>query len=252
MCAEDFKRGRLVILAGPSCVGKSPLYKALRRFYPDLAAELSPVVLYNSRSPRPGEEDAKDYHFRRRDEIEVFRHSERHVVLEVRGDMQALDLDELDRTLQHGDAFFEGNPFVGRLLQTDPRLAEVDRLSMFVTPLSRDEILELREEDDVSLQSLITDVMRRKLLRRMCKQKGEISGPDLEEVEWRCGSAYKELGMASDFSFVIPNHDGEDSENWDAFYYPLGDARRTLQTVAAVLKGEDAPEVETREPGLLG
>ena len=38
--------GRLVILSGPSCVGKSPLAKALARFHPDLSAKLQPIVLF--------------------------------------------------------------------------------------------------------------------------------------------------------------------------------------------------------------
>ena len=58
--------GRLVILSGPSCAGKSPLDKALGRFYPELRAALQPVTLYNDRAPRPGEVDGVDYHFRRR------------------------------------------------------------------------------------------------------------------------------------------------------------------------------------------
>ena len=32
-----------------------------------------------------------------------------------------------------------------------------------------------------------------------------------------------------------PNHDGEASENWDAFCYPLGDAREALLAFAALL-----------------
>jgi guanylate kinase len=41
--------GRLVILSGPSCVGKSPLAKALAKFYPEIRKTLQPLVLYNSR-----------------------------------------------------------------------------------------------------------------------------------------------------------------------------------------------------------
>jgi len=48
------RKGRLVILSGPSCVGKSPLAKARARFYPELRKTLHPLVLYNSRDPRPG------------------------------------------------------------------------------------------------------------------------------------------------------------------------------------------------------
>ena len=65
--------GRLVILSGPSCVGKGPLYAALRRFYPTWADRLDRLVLYDSRAPRPGETDGVDYHFRSRSFIEALR-----------------------------------------------------------------------------------------------------------------------------------------------------------------------------------
>jgi len=93
MSAEG--RGRLIILSGPSCVGKSPLAKALGRFHPDLSAKLQPIVLYNSRSPRPGERDGDDYHFRSREQIEALRDRKNYVVMDVRGDMHALDLEDL-------------------------------------------------------------------------------------------------------------------------------------------------------------
>ena len=45
--------GRLVILSGPSCVGKSPLRRALATFYPQIWNRLRKLVLFNSRAPRP-------------------------------------------------------------------------------------------------------------------------------------------------------------------------------------------------------
>lgn len=244
--------GRLVILAGPSCVGKSPLAKALARFHPDAARRLQPIVLYNSRPPRPGEADGVDYHFRSRGQIEALdTDSGRHVTMDVRGDLQALDLNELDALLAKGDAFFEGNPFVARILLTHRRLQGVARLSMFVTPLSGAEIVYLGSQPTVSLPDLVADVMRRKLLRRTARQKGALSLPDLEEIERRCRSAYGELGFAHLFDHVIPNHDGEDSEHWDAFHFPLGDARRALLAVASLLDGRTPDGVERWEAGLL-
>jgi guanylate kinase len=240
--------GRLVILSGPSCVGKSPLWKAVRRFYPELAAGLAPLVLYNSRAPRPGEQDGVDYHFRSRAQLEALRGDARHVVLDVRGDLQALGLDGLSSAFSRGDVLFEGNPYVGRLLQTHPALAGVERLGIFLSPLSKEEIAFLRGEAGVSLPDLVRDVMRRKLLRRTRRHKGELSLADLEEIERRAGSAYAELAEATHFDHVIPNHDGEDSEHWDAFYYPLGDARRTLLAAVGLLRGEAPPGVERWEP----
>ena len=196
--------GGLVLLSGPSCVGKSPLAKALRRFHPDLSAKLQPIVLYNSRSPRPGERDGEDYHFRPREQIEALRDRERYVVMDVRGDLQALDLEDLSALLNKGDAFFEGNPFIGRTLQTHPDLRGLKRLGVFLSPLSREEILFLRDEAHVSLPDLVAEVMRRKLLRRAHRQKTDLSLKDLEEIERRAGSAYRELKEAHHFEYVIP------------------------------------------------
>jgi guanylate kinase len=249
--ASEKITGRLVILSGPSCVGKSPLDKALGRFFPELRDRLQAIVLYNSRQPRPGERDGVDYHFRSREHVEGLGKNDGYVVMDVRGDLQALDLDDLGLLLVKGDAFFEGNPFVGRALQTHPRLANVPRLSVFMSPLSREEILYVRDQPNVSLPDLVTDVMRRKLLVRTRRQKKELSLKDLENIERRAGSAYRELKEGHHFDHVIPNHDGEDSDNWDAFYYPLGDARKSLLGFVSLLEGESPTGVEKWEAGLI-
>ncbi len=241
---------RLVILSGPSCAGKSPLVRALARIHPGLHARLHPVVLHNSRAPRPGERDGVDYHFRPRAAVEALRSDPRFVVMDVRGDVQALDLDALEATLAGGDALFEGNPFVGTALLAHERLAPVAKLSLFLAPLSRAEILDLRERG-ADLPSLVADVMRRKLLRRTRKQKGELSRPDLDNIEKRCGSAWGEMGHAHRFEVVVPCHDGEDSDDWDAFYWPIGDAGRALAALAAALRGEAVPGGERWEADLV-
>ena len=244
--------GRLVILSGPSCVGKTPLHKSLSKFYPELSAQLHKLVLVNSRAPRPGERDGADFHFRTRAQVEALRTDPRYAVLEARDDLQALDLQELDSLLQSGDVFFEGNSNVARALQTHPRLTGVNRMSIFVSPLSQEEIIYLKApERNILLPELLTDIMRRKLLRRTRRQKGELSANDLKDIESRASSAYREMQEAWHFEYVIPNHDGEDSDNWEAFYYPLGDARKTLDAFAALLKGVVPPNVEKWEEHLL-
>lgn len=243
---------RLVILSGPSCVGKSPLDKALAKFYPEIKKTLQPLVLFNDRQPRPGEREGIDYYFRSRKYIESLGKEDRYVVLEVRGDLQALDLDELTEQLSRGDVFFEGNPFVGSLLLIHESLKNTPKLSMFMSPLSKDEIISLKDPaSNISLPDLVTDVMRRKLLRRTRRQKTELSLKDLENIEKRASSAFSELQKAYLFDHVIPNHDGEDSENWDAFYFPLGDARKSLLAFVNLIRGEKSEWVEKWEPDLL-
>ena len=244
--------GRLVILAGPSCVGKSPLDRALKRFYPKLRNAMEFVVLYNSREIRPGEVDGIDYFFREREFIESLTTNDRYMVMDVRGDLQALDLEEVSNKLVTADLFFEGNPFVGKTLLTHPALKKVEKLSAFMSPLSREEILYLKAPGrNINLQDMITDIMRRKLLRRTRRQKTELSLKDFENIERRASSAYLELREAHNFEYVIPNHDGEDSENWDAFYFPIGDARKALNAFVSILKGEITSWIEHWEPGLI-
>jgi len=121
-----------------------------------------------------------------------------------------------------------------------------------MSPLSRDEILFLKAvEPSVSLPDLIADVMRRKLLRRTRRQNGELSLRDLEDIEKRASSAFRELQDAHYFQYVIPNHDGEDSENWDAFYYPLGNARLALLAFVSLLAGKTPSGVEHWEEDLI-
>jgi guanylate kinase len=241
------------MLAGPSCVGKGPLFAALRRFYPDLAGNLKQIVLYNSRAPRPGEEDGVDYHFRTREQIESLATQPGFAVADVRGDLQALEVSTIQAILDAGhDAFFEGNPFIPAKLRGAPELAGIPMLTAFLSPLSRDELEYLTApERRVDLADLVTDVMRRKLLRRTKRQKTNLSLKDLENIEKRAASALVELQEAWKFDHVLPNHDGEDSENWDAFYYPIGDARKALLAFVAVLRGDEPVGVEKWERELL-
>ena len=52
-------RGRLVVLAGPTAVGKSTVVKQLRAAIHDLYFSVS----MTTRDPRPGETDGIDYYF---------------------------------------------------------------------------------------------------------------------------------------------------------------------------------------------
>ena len=93
--------------------------------------------------------------------------------------------------------------------------------------------------------------MRRKLLRRTQRQKNILSLKDLENIERRAASAFTELKEAWNFEYIIPNHDGEDSENWNAFYYPVGDSRKALLAFADLIAGKASPLVEKWDERLL-
>ena len=245
--------GRLIIVTGPSCIGKSPLDKAMQLFYPEMRNDMQQLVLWNSRDPRPGEVDGKQYHFRPVDQINELKSDPDFVVMEVRGDTQALDVEDLGEKLKVGDVFYEGNTFMAKaLIELEP-IRKFAKTSIFISPLTKEEIMYLREELNADgLESLVTDIMRRKLLRRTKKQKGILSMKDLENIQLRAKSAYKEMKVAHIFDFILPNHDGEDAENWNAFYYPVGDARKTLQAVKEILAENKSDLAEKWGADLLG
>jgi guanylate kinase len=225
----------------------------LRKFYPDLAAGLQQIVLYNSRDPRPGEREGVDYYFRSRAEIQELAKTHGITATMVRGDLQAVEVASIKAIIDQGqDAFFEGNPFIPAKLSELSELQKITTLKVFLSPLSRDEIEFLKDpQQRTHLEKLLADIMRRKLLRRTKRQKINLSLKDLENIEQRVASAIVELREAWKFDYVIPNHDGEDSEHWDAFYYPIGDARKALLAFAALLQGETPPGVEKWEEDLV-
>ncbi|MGU3433247.1 guanylate kinase [Actinomycetes bacterium M1A6_2h] len=59
MTDSGVSKGRLVVLAGPSAVGKSSVVEQIRRRLPDLHFSVSATT----RAPRPGEVDGRDYWF---------------------------------------------------------------------------------------------------------------------------------------------------------------------------------------------
>jgi len=64
---EHTKAGRLVVLVGPSAVGKSTVVRCVRERLPKLVFSVSATT----RAPRPGEVDGRDYRFVTRTEFDA-------------------------------------------------------------------------------------------------------------------------------------------------------------------------------------
>jgi hypothetical protein len=99
--------------------------------------------------------------------------------MDVRGDLQALDLEDLAALLQKGACVLRGQPLhrahapdASQVTRREP----AERLSV----ASREELLFLCDKARESLPELVGDVMRQKLLRRAERQKTHVSLKDLE------------------------------------------------------------------------
>ncbi|WP_405138503.1 guanylate kinase [Nocardia sp. NBC_01388] len=64
---EHTRKGRLVVLVGPSAVGKSTVVRCVRERLPELVFSVSATT----RAPRPGEVDGRDYRFVSREDFDV-------------------------------------------------------------------------------------------------------------------------------------------------------------------------------------
>lgn len=102
------RKRRLVVLAGPTAVGKGTVEKAVKARHPELWISVSAT----SRPPRPDEVDGKDYHFVSKAEFE-----------------RMIDQGELlEHAIVHGSDYYGTplRPVLGHLDADLPSMLEID------------------------------------------------------------------------------------------------------------------------------
>ena len=236
----------LVVISGPSCVGKTPLIQALKNRNPELMNLYQPLILYNNRSKRPGEVDGGSYHFCTTKRILEISSLQDHELVKVRNDLHLIDYSWIKAALaEKKRIFFEGNVYVAQRLLEYAKQSNMPILSIFITPISKDEIIEIVKIDPQCVEKIVFDIMYAKQLGRLEKLKIRKNQQVMSDVLTRASNAYNELRYAHLFSRIIPNYAGEDSDLWNAFPLPLGPARNTLLAVEDLLSGKSSHLSET-------
>ncbi|MGQ9589611.1 MAG: guanylate kinase [Planctomycetota bacterium] len=129
------RRGRLVVISGPSGVGKTTVCRELLRL-----PGLERVVTCTTRPPRPGEVDGKDYHFLSEDEFEqgvragAFLEHAR-----VHGHLYGTPRGQVERGLLEGKDMIlaidvQGAAQIRRALGTSKRLPSAKLVTVFLEP----------------------------------------------------------------------------------------------------------------------
>jgi len=229
---------RLIILSGPSCVGKSPLIKTLKRVHPEIQFRIP--ILYTSRPPRSVEKEAVDYYFRSEQDIRSYP-PERFIVGQIRKIWQAVDLMEMQELFSRGNLIiFEIYPTLGRQFRDHPLIrqltADFEVSTVFISPASEEEISALQiNMGFASPAETLAAIMLPKLIGRT-EQQGKLFTPEvLEDLQLRASMAYEEMKMGENYTHRIVNHDGEDSHNW-RYTPPLGDAGVTLARFVDIIR----------------
>lgn len=175
---ESKEAGLLIVISGPSGVGKDTI---LRRLF-QLAPELKYSVSYTTRPPRPGEVDGQSYTFVT--EVEFKRLIDAREFLEwaqVYDHYYGTSRKRVEDALARGEDIIlkidvQGAAFVKK--------RKPDALFIFITPPSTEE-----------------------LLQRLTGRNTE----DPAALERRQREALVELGLAKDYEHVVCNRDVEDS-----------------------------------------
>lgn len=127
-------RGRLVILSGPSGVGKDTVIDAWRARDP----RVQRVVAYTTRTPRTGEVDGVDYRFVSREEFDRLAASGAFLEhKEVHGNGYATPAAEVERLLAEGKIAVLKIDVQGA---AEVRRLRTDALSIFILPPSEEEL----------------------------------------------------------------------------------------------------------------
>ena len=127
----------LVIISGPSGVGKDTILRALKKRHPDRPRHF--VVTYKTRARRPAETDGVDYHFIAAEEFARMREQGDFLeATEVHGHWAGTPRDQVGRALEAG---------LDAVLKIDVQGADTvkqqvpDALRIFVAPPSLEELV---------------------------------------------------------------------------------------------------------------
>ncbi len=250
---RDHMAKQLVILSGPSCVGKGPLAAAVERFHADIKYAAVPVIKSTESrrgEPRPDDKivwENSDY-WRNADEIMKERKNPRFIVGDCRGFPQAIDLDKVAQS-STDLVFVEAYHTIGRQLIGSKYLKNDQVTTVFLSPFGAQEIGFLRA-CGLGVATAIRGAMVFKQVNRATFQGKRIDRALLKDIEERANDAIDELRSASDYTFIIVNHDGEGSPNWKRdpaggfTSEPHGDAKRALSSLTDILLGKSPGNVE--------
>ncbi|MEN9241521.1 MAG: guanylate kinase [Thermostichus sp. DG02_3_bins_51] len=172
----NFTRGRLLVLTGPSGVGKGTIVSQLRQRHPDLYLSVS----VTTRPPRPNEQEGVNYYFRSREEF-----------------LELIAAGELLEWAQYAGNFYG-----------TPREAVLQKLNQ-----GQDVLLEIELSGARQVSQHCPEAIRIFLsppsfqeLERRIRARGQDSEASIER---RLQQAQKELEAQDEFDYVIVNDDLE-------------------------------------------
>ena len=179
MSAEAPRRNRLVVLAGPTAVGKGTVAAAVRDDHPEVWISVSATT----RPPRPGEIDGVHYHF----------------VSDADFDQMIAERRLLEWAVVHGTHRYgtPRGPVDASLAAGRPSMLEIDLQGA----------RQVRESMPEAVFVFLKPPSWNELVRRLVGRGTESA----EERERRLGTARLELAAEPEFDVTVVNHEVHDA-----------------------------------------
>jgi hypothetical protein len=186
--------------------------------------------------------------FRTKEHILQLGGNPQYLVGDCRGLPQAVDLQKVQES-EAGLLFIEIYHTIGAKLVKSTFLTDVEIMTVFLSPIGRQEIEDLKS-GGIDLQQYLCQIMFHKQLDRARYQAKTVKSGLVKKALSRDRDSFSELASACKYSHVIVNHDGEGSLNWHRLpsgvfiAKPEGDAVRAVTALVHILGNSDTTHVE--------
>lgn len=244
---QEVQTNRLLMLSGPSGIGKGPALAAIKQFHPEKEFTEAPIIKAREsrpKDPRPDETGIWDdpRYFRGSAEILALGEDEDYLVFDCRGFPQALDirsildsntevmLVEAYHTAVH-EIFYQKDDLIEQGLTP---------LYVFMSPKSAQEDHVRRKDSDYKTE--VIDLMRAKLQERAVFMGQDPTDEKIKrDIEARANDGYVQMTSMQIYNKVIHSTAMEGDPLWnrrpDGSFTakPEGAALETMETLSSLL-----------------